>query len=192
MQSLEKYFSSILFRPGNKTSWRRHRYVSKETPNHVSVERLQDVSVVPPHDVLLAFRDGVSRGHNGSVPSARLRDVSNKSQMKHQRRLQRRLSGTSPRRLSGTYAGRPVCLYKFSCNFQMKHAIMLLWYVSTTSRSYVFATPCLSYGLYYIFRLLCYDLHLVGFHASFTHQIKDHIFLVPTKRETRGVVWIIN
>ena len=136
LQSLEKYFSSILFRPGNKTSWRRHRYVSKETPNHVSVERLQDVSVVPPHDVLLAFRDGVSRGHNGSVPSVRLRDVSNQSQMKHQRRLQRRLSGTSPRRLSGTYAGRPVRLYKFSCNFQMKHAIMLLWYVSTTFSDY--------------------------------------------------------
>ena len=118
--------------------------------------------------------------------------VSATSQLSLKRNTQRRLSGLSPSRLSGTYPGRPVRLYKFSCNFQMKHAITLLWYVSTTSRSYVVATPCLFYGLCYVFRLLCYDLHLVGFHASFKHQIKDYIFLVPTKRETRAVVLIIN
>ena len=45
-------------------------------------------------------------------------------------------------------------------------------------------------GLYYVFKLLCHDLHLVGFHVSFKYQIKHQIFLVPNRRETRGVVWI--
>ena len=83
LQSLGKYFSSILFRPRDKTSWRRRRYVSKETPNHVLVERHQDFSVVLFHAVLLVCRDDVSRGHNDNVPSVRLPDFSNKSQMKH-------------------------------------------------------------------------------------------------------------
>ena len=85
-----------------------------------------------------------------------------------------------------------VRLSDVSCNSQMKHPITSLWYVSTTSQSYVVATPCLYYGLYYVFKLLCHDLQLVGFHVSFKHQIKHHIFLVPTRREKRGVVWIIN
>ena len=67
-----------------------------------------------------------------------------------------------------------------------------MWYVSTTSRSYVAVTPCLYYGLYYVFKLLCHDLHLVGFQVSFTHQNKQHIFLVTNRREARGVVWIID
>ena len=78
-----------------------------------------------------------------------------------------------------------------SCKFQMKHPITSLWYISTTSRSYVVVTPCLYYGLYYVFKLLCHDLQLVGFHVSFKHQIKHHIFLVHTWREKRGVAWII-
>ena len=69
-----------------------------------------------------------------------------------------------------------VRLYDVSCNSQMKHPITSLWYVSTTSQSYVFATPCLYYGLYYVFKLLCHGLQLVGFHVSFKHQIKHHIF----------------
>ena len=117
------------------TSQRRRGYVSKETPNDVSVERRQDVSVVHLHDVLLVCRDDVSRGRNDDVPSVRLHDVSNKS--------------------------------------QMKHPITSLWYVSTASQSYVVATPCLYNGLYYVFKLLC---HIVGFHVSFKHQIKHHIF----------------
>ena len=79
-----------------------------------------------------------------------------------------------------------------SCKFQMKHPITSLWYISTTSRSYVVVTSCLCYGLYCVFKLLCHDLHLAGFQVSYTHQIKHHIFLVPTRRKTRGVVWIIN
>ena len=87
-----------------------------------------------------------------------------------------------------------VRLYDVSCKSQMKHPITSLWYVSTTSRSYVVARPCLQYRLYYVlyFKLLCHDLHLVGFQVSFKHQIKHHIFQVLTRWETRGVVWIIN
>ena len=117
----------------------------------------------------------------GDIMTTSHQYVSPTSQISLKWNPQRRLSGTSPRRLSGTYPRRPVRLYKFSCNPQIKHAITSLWYVSTTSRSYVVATPYIFYGLYYVFRLLCYDLHLTGFHVSFNHQIKDHIFLVPTK-----------
>ena len=58
------------------------------------------------------------------------------------------------------------------CNSQIKHPITSLWYVSTTSQSYVVARPCLQYRLYYVlyFKLLCHDLHLVGFQVSFKHQ----------------------
>ena len=35
-----------------------------------------------------------------------------------------------------------VRLCEVSCKSQMKHSIMLLWYVSTTSQSYVAATTC--------------------------------------------------
>ena len=65
------------------TSQRLRRYVSNETPNNVSVERRQDVSVVGHHDVLLICRDDVSRGRNDDVPSVGLHDISNKSQMKY-------------------------------------------------------------------------------------------------------------
>ena len=82
-----------------------------------------------------------------------------------------------------------VRLYDVSCNFQMKHPITSLWYVSTTSQGYVVATACLYYRLYCVFKLLCHDHRLVGFHLSFKHQTKHHI---PTRRKKRGVVWIIN
>ena len=65
------------------TSQRRRRYVSNETPNDVSVERRQDVSVVRLHNILLEGRDDVSKGLNNDVPSVRLLDVSNKSQIEH-------------------------------------------------------------------------------------------------------------
>ena len=64
------------------SQWRR-RYVSNETPNDVSMVRRQDVSVVRLHDFLLERPNDVSKGRNSHVPSWRLRDVSNKSQMKH-------------------------------------------------------------------------------------------------------------
>ena len=65
------------------TSQQRLRYASNETPNDVSVERRQDVSVVRLHDVLLVCHDDVSRERNDNVPSVCLHDVSNKSQTKH-------------------------------------------------------------------------------------------------------------
>ena len=58
-------------------------YVSNGTPNNVSVERRQDISVVRLHNVLLKPRDGVLRGRNNDASSVRLHDASNKSQMKH-------------------------------------------------------------------------------------------------------------
>ena len=60
------------------TSQRRRRYVSNETPNDVSMERRQDVSVVRLY-VLLERHNDVSKGRNNDAPSLRLHDVSNKS-----------------------------------------------------------------------------------------------------------------
>ena len=152
------------------TSSRHLKQVSNETPKDVSVVRHQDVSVVRLHDVLLVCRDDVPWERNDDVPSVRLHDVS----------------------VVRIHHVPLVRLYDVFCNSQMKHPITSLWYVSTTSRSYVVATPCLYYGFYYVLKLLCHDLQLVGFHVSFKHKIKHRIFLVPTRRETRGVVWIIN
>ena len=47
------------------------------------MELRQDFSVVCLHDVLLERRNDASKGCNKDVPSARLQDVSIKSQMKH-------------------------------------------------------------------------------------------------------------
>ena len=69
---------------GNKTSkpvittplctfQRRRWYVPNGTPNDVSVER--------PQEVVLLYN--ISKGRNNDVSSVRLRNVSNKSQMKH-------------------------------------------------------------------------------------------------------------
>ena len=104
------------------TSKQRRRYVSNETPNNVSVERRQVVSVARLHNVLLERYDDVLRGRYNDTLSAHLHDFLNKFQMK----------------LSGTYSRSP-SLYDVSCKSQMKHPIKLLWYVSTTSRSYVVA-----------------------------------------------------
>ena len=64
-------------------SQQRRSYISDETPNNVSVEGRQDVSVVRFHDILLERCNDISRGHNNNVPSVRLPDVSNKCQTKH-------------------------------------------------------------------------------------------------------------
>ena len=77
-----------------------------------------------------------------------------------------------------------VRLCNVSCNSQMKHPITSLQYVTTTSQCYVVATPCLYYGIYYVFKLLCHDLQLVDFHISFKNRIKHHI-VVPTRREKK-------
>ena len=138
--------------------WRR-RYVSNKTPNDVSIERRQDVSVVCLNDVFLECRDDVSWGSNNDVPSLHLLDDSSKSKMKHP---------TIPpwyvTRTSQWY--ELVRLYDVFSKSEMKHLLTSLWYV-------------------------VHDLHLEGFHLSFKYQIKNQIFLVPTRRETIRVVWTI-
>ena len=116
------------------TSQRRRSYVSNETANVVSVKRSQDVSVLRLNDILLELRDDVSRGRNNNVPLVRLLDVTNKSQMQHPM--------TSQWYVVRILDVLLVRLYDISCKSQMKHSITLLWYVSTTSQSYVVATPC--------------------------------------------------
>ena len=134
----------------------------------------------------------VTRSH-GHVMTTSHQYVPTTSQISLEWNTKRHLSGTPPRRLSVRIHDVPLLrLDDVFCNSQMKHPITSLWYISTTSRSYVVVTPCLYYGLYYVFKLLCHDLRLVGFHVPFKHQSKHHIFLVPTRREKRGVVWIIN
>ena len=60
------------------SQWRR-RYVSNETPNDVSIERRQDVSVVCLHGVFLERQNDISKGRNNDAPSLSLHNVSNKS-----------------------------------------------------------------------------------------------------------------
>ena len=113
------------------TSQRRRRYFPNETPNDVSMERRQNVSVVRLHNILLERRNDVSKGHNNDVPSERLQDVSKSPKWNTQRRL------------SGTFHDVPLArLYDVSFKSQIEHPKTLLWYVSTTSPSYVFATSC--------------------------------------------------
>ena len=49
-------------------SQQRRKYISNETPNDVSVERSQDVSVVRLHSVLLKCCDYISRRRYNDVP----------------------------------------------------------------------------------------------------------------------------
>ena len=85
-----KYFSNLATRRRSDvvstslwTSQQRRRYISNKTPSDVSVERCQDFSVVRLHGILLERCDDVLRGRNNDVPSERLRDFSNRPQMKH-------------------------------------------------------------------------------------------------------------
>ena len=109
------------------------RYVSHETPNNVSMERRQDVSVIHLLHVLLERCNDVLKGRNIDIQSLHPHDVSKKSQMKHPMTSQWYVSTTSL---------RLVRLYDVSCNSQIKQPKTLLWYVSTTPWSYVFATSC--------------------------------------------------
>ena len=118
------------------TSQRRRRYVPNETPNNVSMERHQYVSVVRLLDVLLERCNHISKGCSNDVPSVCLHDVSdetpnNVSVVHHQ--------DASVARIHDVRLAR---LYNVPCKSQIKHPKTLLWYVSTTSRSYVFATSC--------------------------------------------------
>ena len=152
------------------------------------MERDQDVSVVLLHDVLLECRDGVSRGRNNDVPPV----VSTTSQTILKSNTQRGLSGMSPRRFSGTCPQRPIStslrrLLLGPNEIPNNVAVVRLHHVSEL--------PCRDawfVGFYYVFKLFSHCLHLVGFHISFKYQMRQQIFLVPIRRESRRVVWIIN
>ena len=95
----------------------------------------QDFSVVRLHDILLERHDDVSRGCNNDVPSVRLIDVSNKSQIKKPNSLSRHQDVSEVRILDVPL----VRLSDVSCKSQMKYSIMSLHYVSATSQSCVVA-----------------------------------------------------
>ena len=122
----------------------------------VLMERRQNVSVIRLHDLLLEHCDDVSRGCNNDFSSACLKQVSNETLndvlvIRHQ--------DVSVVRI---YEVPVVRLYDVSFKSQTKHPITLLWYVSTTTRY----RNALLVILYYVFKLLCHDFHLVGFHVS--------------------------
>ena len=76
-------------------SQRRRRYVSNETPNGVSVELSQDVSVFLLNSALLVCCNNVSRGRNNDASSVYLEEFSSKSQTKNQTTSQWYLTKTS-------------------------------------------------------------------------------------------------
>ena len=100
------------------TSQRSRKNVPNETLNNVSLERRLDVSMVRLHNVLLERRDYVLKGRHNDVPLVRLHDVS----------------------VVHIHDVPLLPPYDVSWKSQMKHLITLMWYVSTTSRSYVSVT----------------------------------------------------
>ena len=116
-------------------SQRRRRYVSNETPTssrwNVAKTSQWYVSTISYWNVVTMSQEDVAKTSHQYVSSTSLTSL--------KWNTQRRLSGTSPRRLNGTYL---VSLYDISCKSQMKHSITPLWYVSTTSQSYIAATTC--------------------------------------------------
>ena len=89
--------------------------------------------------------------------------VSTTSQTSLKRNTQRRLSGTLPRRLSGTYPRRHIgmslrCLLKVP-NKTPKNVVAVCLHHVLELRFH----EILLVGLYYTFKLLCPNFHLVGF-----------------------------
>ena len=149
------------------TSEQRRRYVPNETPNDVSLERRQD-------DVLLECPDDVLKGRNNNIPSVRLHDVLNKSEMKHPTTSQRYITKTSQSFVSTTSHYYAPATSPVSPKWTPNNiGVIRLHHVSELR--------CFD-GLY-IFKLLCHELN---------HRIKHQIFLVPTRRKTIKVVWIKN
>ena len=89
------------------TPQQRRKYVSNETPNDVSMERRQDVSVIHLHDILLERCDHVSRGHNKKVSSVRLHNDLSKSQMKHSTKSRWYITKTSQWYVSTVFSVSP-------------------------------------------------------------------------------------
>ena len=122
------------------SQWRR-RYVSNETPSDASIERHQDVSVVHLYDVLLERHNDDWNGRNNDAPPLRLHYISNNiiSVVHYQGVSVVRYQDVSVVHIHDVPLAR---LYNVSCKSQINHPKALLWYVSTTSQSYVFATSC--------------------------------------------------
>ena len=117
------------------TSQQRRRYVSNETSKDTSIENCQKVSVVRLNDVLLERCDEVSRKCNNDVPSERLHSVSNETAIGMPMARHQDVSVVRIRDV------QLVRLYAVPCNSQMKLPIISLWYIFTTSPSYVIVTP---------------------------------------------------
>ena len=102
------------------------------------------------------------------------------------------LSGTSPRGLSGTYLWRPFSTSRLRLMYVPNETPNKVAVVRLDHFSELHCRDALLVGLYYVFKLLCHDLHLVDFHVSFKYQTKQQNFLASTSRETRRVVRFIN
>ena len=113
--------------------------------------------------------------------------VSSTSQKSLKWNTQRRLSGTSPRRLSGTYAWLPISTSLRRLLLVPNETLNNVAVVRLHLVSELRCCDALLMSLYYAFKLLNYELNLIGFHVSFKYQIKRQNFLVPTRRETRRV-----
>ena len=132
------------------------------------------------HDVLLKRRDDVLKGRNCDILSVGLHNLSNKFQMKHPTASQWYLRHQDVSE-AGIHDVSYLRLYNVSCKSQMKQTITLLWYVS-----FVLELRCCD-GLH-LFKLICHEVNLVGFHILFKYQVKHHFFLLPTRKETIRVV----
>ena len=124
-------FIKACYPPGNKTSWRRRN----------------DVSLYVPATLQVRLKWNTQRRPDGTLPrrligtsSQRLKQVSNKtpnniSLVHHQ--------DASMVRIHVAPLVRP---YDVPCKSQMKHPLTSLWYVFTTSASYVVARVTFSFG----------------------------------------------
>ena len=95
-----------------------------------------------------------------------------------------RLSGTSARRLCNKHIHDVplVRLYNVSCKSQLTGLTETPSNIAVVRLHHVSELRCCD-GLY-VFKLLCHELNLVGFHVSFKYQIKHQMFLVLIRRET--------
>ena len=112
------------------SQWRR-RSVPNEKPNDVSMKRRRGFSVVRLQDVLLEHHNDVSKGRNNDFPLVYNETPNDVSVVRY--------LDISKVCIHDVPLAR---LYDISCKFQIKQPKGLLWYVSITPRSYVFARSC--------------------------------------------------
>ena len=115
--------------------------------------------------------------------------VSTTSQTSLNWNVQQRLSGTLPRRLSGMYPRRAISTFLRRLLQAPKEAPNNVAVVRLHQVLQLRCCDALLLDVYYVFKLLCHNLHLVGFHIWFKYQIN---YQISTRKAKRGVVWIIN